>query len=51
MRESDPDTMLAYYCWVNRDWTPSMFLDLPRREKLLVALFAKKEAEARNGRN
>lgn len=47
MQESDPDTVLAYYCWVNRNWTPSQYAALPRRERLLVALFAKKEAEER----
>ncbi len=47
MSESDPDTVLAYYCWVNRNWTPSQYIALSRRERLLVALFAKREAEER----
>lgn len=45
--ESDPDTLLAYYCWVNRGWTPSQFDAMSRREKVLVALFARKESKAR----
>ena len=40
--------MLAYYCWVNRDWTPSYFDSLSYREKLLIAEFAKKEAAGRD---
>lgn len=51
--ESDPETKLAYYCWVNRGWTPSQFASLSKREKVLVALFAKQESKAReeiNGR-
>lgn len=47
MRENDPDTILAYYCWVNRNWTPGQYDALSRREKLLIAEFAKKESSAR----
>lgn len=39
---------MAYYCFVNRNWTPSQYLELPDRERLLVSLFVKKEAEARD---
>ena len=47
MRENDPDTILAYYCWVNWNWTPGQYEALSRREKFLVAEFAKKESSAR----
>jgi hypothetical protein len=39
--------VIAYYCFVNHGWTPSTYAELPDREKVLVALFIKKEAEER----
>lgn len=47
MDGDDPDTWLAYYCFTNRNWTPSQYDDLTYREKILVAEFVKREVKAR----
>lgn len=47
MSGDDPETWLAYYCFVNRGWPPSQFNELPYREKVLVAEFVHREVEAR----
>lgn len=47
MAEDDPDTLLCYYLWANRGWTPSQYVDMPYREQLLVAEFVMKEVQAR----
>ena len=31
MDGEDADTWLAYYCFVNRNWPPSFYLNLPYR--------------------
>lgn len=51
MMEHDPDTVLAYYCWVNRGWAPSQYDALSPREKILVAVFAQEEASERKSIN
>ena len=48
--DGDPDTILAYYMFVEHGWSPSQFDSLPRREKILVSLFAQKEVEERKKR-
>jgi len=39
--------MVAYYCFVNRGWAPHEYEQLPYRERVLVALFAEREAKER----
>lgn len=47
MAGADPDTLLAYYMFVNHGWAPSRVSELPPRERTLVALFALKEIKSR----
>lgn len=47
MAGEDPETWLAYYCFVNRGWTPGQFNELPYREKILVKEFIHHEVKAR----
>lgn len=47
MAASDPDTLIAYYCFVNLGWTPSTYANLPFRERALVAEFVVREMESR----
>lgn len=39
--------MLAYYMFVNHGWRPSAVSELPARERVLLELFALKEAQSR----
>ena len=43
----DPETMAAYYCFVNLGWPPSQYAALPYRERFLIAAFIKKEIDSR----
>lgn len=45
MEGDDPDTWLAYYCFVARNWSPSQYDSLSYREKVLIAEFAKRESK------
>ena len=47
MDGGDPDTLLAYYMFVNHGWRPRRVEDLPYREKLLMTQFALKEIHSR----
>lgn len=47
MDGDDPETWLAYYCFVNRHWPPSKYTQLPYRERVLIAEFIHREVEAR----
>jgi len=47
MDGGDPDTLLAYYMFVNHGWRPQQVDDLPDREKLLMSQFALKEIHSR----
>ena len=47
MDGGDPDTLLAYYMFVNHGWRPQQVDDLPYREKLLMTEFALKEIRSR----
>ena len=38
---------MAYYCFINLGWPPSKYLDLPYRERLLVAEFAIRDMKNR----
>lgn len=48
MRGGDPDTMSAYYCFVNFGWPPSKYSNLPYRERCLIAEFIRKEIKSRD---
>lgn len=43
----DPDTMLAYYMFVNHGWRPQQVDDLSDREKIMMTRFALKEIHSR----
>lgn len=47
MDAADWETMAAFYCFVNLGWTPSQFLALPFREKLVIVEFIRRDSEAR----
>lgn len=47
MDVDDPDTLLAYYMFVNHGWRPQKVCDLPDREKALLTQFAVKEIRSR----
>lgn len=47
MEGSDPDTMQAYYMFVNHGRFPSEYEKLPYRERILVREFVKKELASR----
>lgn len=47
MARGDPDTLLAYYLFVNHGWEPSRVSRLSPREKILMTLFALKEIRSR----
>mgnify|MGYP001094550395 CR=1 FL=1 len=47
MAGDDPDTLLAYYLFVNHGWEPWRVPELSPRRKALVALFALKEIKSR----
>lgn len=47
MAGADPDTLLAYYMFVNHGWAPSRVSEPLPRERTLVALFALKEIKSR----
>lgn len=47
MEGGDPETMIAYYCFVNLGWPPSKYAALPYRERLLIAEFVDREIKAR----
>ncbi len=47
MAEADPETMAAYYCFVNLGWPPSKYDALPYRERELVMAFIQKEIRSR----
>lgn len=47
MDGNDSDTWVAYYCFINRNWTPSQYDNLPYREKVLVAEFVSREVKSR----
>lgn len=47
MDGDDPDTLLAYYMFVNHGWRPRQVADLPLREKILMTRFALKEIHSR----
>lgn len=43
----DPETINAYYCFINLGWPPSKYERLPYRERLLISAFIQKEIESR----
>ena len=47
MDGDDPDAWLAYYCFINRNWAPHQYEELPYREKILVAEFVHREVKSR----
>lgn len=47
MARGDPDTLLAYYMFVNHGWAPGRVAELSPGEKVLAALFAMKEIKSR----
>lgn len=47
MARGDPDTLLAYYMFVNHGWTPGRVAELSPGEKVLATLFALKEIKSR----
>lgn len=47
MDEGDPETWIAYYCFVNLGWEPSKYEKLPLRERVLIAEFVRREIKAR----
>lgn len=46
-RGGRPETMVAYYCFVNLGWPPSKYAALPYRERLLIAEFVDREIKSR----
>lgn len=47
MDGGDPETLAAYYCFVNLGWTPSKYESLPYRERVLITRFIQKEIASR----
>lgn len=47
MNGGDPETVSAYYCFVNLGWPPSKYASLPYRERVLVSEFIRREIESR----
>ena len=47
MDGGDPDTLLAYYMFVNHGWRPGQMDGLTDREKFLMTQFALKEISSR----
>lgn len=47
MARRDPDTLLAYYLFVNHGWAPGRVAALSPGEKVLMTLFALKEIKSR----
>lgn len=47
MARGDPDTLLAYYMFVNHGWAPGRVTELSPGEKALAVLFALKEIKSR----
>ena len=47
MEWEDPETMAAYYCFVNFGWPPSKYEALPLRERVLLSQFIHKELASR----
>ena len=47
MDGGDPDTLLAYYMFVNHGWRPQQVADLTDRERFLMTHFALKEIKSR----
>lgn len=47
MDGGDPDTLLAYYMFVNHGWRPQQVDNLTDREKFLMTQFALKEIHSR----
>ena len=45
--DPDPETLAAYYCFVNLGWPPSKYEELPFRERALIAEFIRREIESR----
>lgn len=50
MAGGDPETMAAYYCFINLGWPPSKYERLPYRERCLIAQFIQKEIKSREKR-
>ena len=47
MDGGDPDTLLAYYMFVNHGWRPQQVASLSVREKTIMTHFALKEIRSR----
>lgn len=45
--DRDPDTVAAYYMFVNHGWPPSKYAALPYRERVLLWEFIQREIASR----
>ena len=48
MEGGDPETMLAYSCFISFGLLPSQFANLPYREKVLIKEFFKRHKQERD---
>ncbi len=51
MDETDPEFISAYYCFINFGWSPSQYLELSYRERVLIFLFIMKDLKTRDKLN
>ena len=51
MKEGDPDTMYAYYCLHKFHWTPSFFVNLPLKEKVVIKVFIDEKVKEEKKQN
>lgn len=47
---ADPETIAAYYCFINLGWPPSKFANLDYREKIMIIFFIEQDMKARKER-
>jgi hypothetical protein len=46
MNDGYPDTVFAFYCLHHFHWTPSQYLDLEDKEKIVVRAFIEERIDA-----